>query len=76
MTQAVIRHNPSFKQYYQKKRAEGMPYRKAVIATLNKLFRVIFALLKKNETFREEAITSCVTFSEGDQSLEVKGLSL
>lgn len=56
MTQAVIRHNPRFKQYYQKKRAEGMPYRKAVIATLNKLFRVICALLKKNETFSQKAI--------------------
>lgn len=46
MAICVIRCNIRFKAYFEKKRKEGMPYKKAVIATANKLIRLLFALLK------------------------------
>lgn len=51
MAVCVIRCNPYFKSYFQKKRNEGMKYKKAVIATANKLLRVLFALLKNRTHF-------------------------
>lgn len=51
MAVCVIRCNPYFKAYFQKKRNEGMKYKKAVIATANKLLRVLFALLKNRTPF-------------------------
>ena len=51
MAVCVIRCNPYFKSYFQKKRNEGMKYKKAVIATANKLLRVLFALLKNRTPF-------------------------
>jgi len=47
----VIRCNERFRAYFCKKRAEKMPYKKAVIATGNKLLRVVFYLLKREECF-------------------------
>ncbi|RKY56598.1 MAG: IS110 family transposase [Candidatus Neomarinimicrobiota bacterium] len=51
ITCSVIRHDCVFRDYYLRKRAEGMVYRKAVIATWNKLLRVIFAILTKQVKF-------------------------
>ncbi|MDD4205731.1 MAG: IS110 family transposase [Candidatus Delongbacteria bacterium] len=51
MAVCVIRCNPYFKTYFQKKSDEGMKYKKAVIATANKLLRVLFALLKNRTHF-------------------------
>jgi len=51
MAVCVIRCNPYFNTYFQKKRNEGMKYKKAVIATANKLLRVLFALLKNKTPF-------------------------
>lgn len=51
MAVCVIRCNPYFKTYFLKKRNEGMKYKKAVIATANKLLRVLFALLKNRTPF-------------------------
>jgi len=51
ITCSVIRHDGVFRDYYLRKRAEGMVYRKAVIATWNKLLRVIFAILTKQVKF-------------------------
>ena len=51
MAVCVIRCNPYFKTYFQKKINEGMKYKKAVIATANKLLRVLFALLKNRTPF-------------------------
>lgn len=50
MTTAVIKFNDKFKSYYEKKRSEGMKYKKAVIATANKLIRLIYSMLK-NRTY-------------------------
>ncbi|MGA1863418.1 IS110 family transposase [Deferribacter thermophilus] len=51
MASGVIRCNEHFKRYYDKKRAEGMPHRKAMIALCNKLIRILFAMLKNREKF-------------------------
>jgi transposase len=47
----VITHNPVFKNYYLKKKSQLNSFKKAVIATLNKLIRVIFGLLKSKTKF-------------------------
>jgi len=51
ITCSVIRRESVFQNYYLRKRKAGMPYRKAVIATWNKLLRVIFTMLKTNSHF-------------------------
>jgi len=51
ITCSVIRHKGVFREYYLRKREEGMAYRKAVIATWNKLLRVIYAILTKQVKF-------------------------
>ena len=51
MAMGTIRSNEYFKDYYLKKRQEGMQHRKAIVALMNKLVRVIYALLKKREKF-------------------------
>ncbi|MDK2793290.1 MAG: transposase, partial [Deferribacteres bacterium] len=37
--------------YYLKKKNEGMPHRKAMIALCNKLVRTLYAMLKNGEKF-------------------------
>lgn len=54
MATCVIRANKIFNEYYQAKREQGFPYKKAVIATMNKLFKIIFALLNKNQKFNPD----------------------
>ncbi len=51
MTTGVIQYTDIFKTYYQKRRKEGLPYKKAVLATAHKLIRVIYAILTQRETF-------------------------
>lgn len=53
MTTCVIQHNPTFRAYFMKKRSEGQPFKKAVLATAHKLVRVIFAMLTQRIMFRE-----------------------
>ncbi|MDD3366350.1 MAG: IS110 family transposase [Sphaerochaetaceae bacterium] len=54
MAQKSVIYNPVFREYYDKKRGEGFPHRKAMIAVLNKMIKVIFALLTKGETFKRD----------------------
>jgi len=51
MASGVMKYAPHFRQYYDKKRNQGMQHRKAMIALGNKLLRVIFGLLKKGEMY-------------------------
>jgi hypothetical protein len=44
MTVNVIHHNTIFKDYYQKKKQAGFPYKKAVLATMHKFTRMLFAM--------------------------------
>ncbi len=52
MTICVIQHNAIFREYFMKKRNEGQPFKKAVLATAHKLVRVIFAMFTQRTTFR------------------------
>jgi hypothetical protein len=51
MGMGLIRSNPYFKAFYEKKRDEGFPHRKAMVALMNKLIKTLFAMLKKKEKF-------------------------
>ena len=54
MTTKVIQFNERFKQYYLKRIQDGLPYKKAVIATAHKLIRVMFAMLTNETLFNAE----------------------
>ncbi len=54
MTTRVIQYTDIFKTYYQKRRKEGLPHKKAVLATAHKLIRVIYAMLTHRTTFCPE----------------------
>lgn len=54
MADGAIKHNRVLKAYYDKKKEEGFPHRKAMIAVANKLLKVIFVLLKRGELYRIE----------------------
>jgi transposase len=51
MTTKVIQFNGRFKQYYLKRIEDGLPYKKAVLATAHKLIRVMFAMLTNRTLF-------------------------
>lgn len=51
MTVNVIHHNNIFKGYYQKKKQAGLPYKKAVLATMHKLIRMFFAMLSHKQEY-------------------------
>ncbi|MBZ0158250.1 MAG: IS110 family transposase [Alphaproteobacteria bacterium] len=52
MALGVIRVNKIFREYFLMRRKNGLPYRKAVLATAHKLVRVIFAMLSHKSCFR------------------------
>ena len=51
MTTKVIQFNGRFKQYYLKRKEDGLPYKMAVLATAHKLIRVMFAMLTNRTLF-------------------------
>lgn len=55
MTVSVIMNNETFRAYYKKKKQAGLPYKKAVMATMHKLIRMLFAML----THKERYAASC-----------------
>jgi transposase len=52
-TDEVIPRNKKMREFYDKKREEGKPFKVAVIACVNKLLHWIFALLKSKTTFQD-----------------------
>jgi transposase len=54
MTTKVIINNPVFRDYYFKRRKEGLIYKKAVLATAHKLIRVMFSMLVNQKCFEPE----------------------
>jgi transposase len=54
-TDNIIPRNKRLREFYDKKREEGKPYKVAVIACANKLLQWIYALLKSNSTFQDIA---------------------
>ncbi len=53
MTINVIHHNSIFKAYYQKKKQAGLPPKKAILATMHKLVRMLFAMLTHKQLFAQ-----------------------
>ena len=59
MTFCAIRVHGPFKEYFQRRKKEGLPFKKALFATAHKLIRTIFAMLTKRSYYRcEEMIIS------------------
>jgi transposase len=58
MTTCVVRGNNIFRSYYQKRRSEGQPFKKAIIATAHKLVRVIFAMLSNRTTYKSKEVNA------------------
>jgi len=56
MTMCVIQHNPTFREYFTKRKKEGQPFKKAAFATAHKLVRVIFAMLSQRTQFRQGCV--------------------
>ena len=54
-TKELIPRNKRLREFYDKKREEGKPYRVAIIACANKLLHWIYALLKSKSTFQDVA---------------------
>jgi transposase len=54
-TEEIIARNKRLREFYDKKREEGKPFRVAVIACVNKLLHWIYALLKSRTTFQDIA---------------------
>lgn len=48
----IIPRNKKLREFYDKKREEGKPFRVAIIACANKLLHWIYALLKRKEVFQ------------------------
>lgn len=51
MGMGAIKFNPFFRAFYDKKREENFPHRKAMVALMNKLIKTLFAMLKKKEMY-------------------------
>jgi transposase len=56
MTMCVVRTNSVFKNYFQRRKKEGLAPIKALFATSHKLIRAIFAMLSKKTLFRKEVV--------------------
>ncbi len=56
MATRVIISNNIFRTYFYKRRKEGLPYKKAVLATAHKLIRIIFVMLSRKTYFVEGGI--------------------
>ena len=59
MTVSVILNNETFRAYYQKKKQGGLPYKKAVMATMHKLLRMLFAMLTQKERYAASCV-NCI----------------
>jgi len=56
MTTRTITNNAIFRAYFFKRRTEGLPYKKAVLATAHKLIRVMYSMLTHRTCFVEGGI--------------------
>ncbi len=54
MTLCAVRSDNIFRQYYLRRKAEGLPPMKALMATSHKLIRVIFSMLTHRMPFKKE----------------------
>ncbi len=56
MTLCAVRSQNIFREYFLKRKAEGLPAKKAILATAHKLLRVLFAMLSSKSYFRKEVV--------------------
>ena len=54
--QTVVNYEPTFAEFYTKKRAEGKPHRVALSHVAKKLLRVIYTLQTKNLVYDSDAV--------------------
>jgi transposase len=53
MTSCIVRKDNAFREYFLKRRLEGLSYKEAIIATSQKLIRVIHTMLSSRTRYRE-----------------------
>lgn len=53
---SVVNYEPTFAEYYAKKRAEGKSYRVALSHTAKKLIRVLFTIQTKNLVYNPDSM--------------------
>ena len=53
ITLCAVRSKNVFREYFLRRKQEGLPPKKAILATAHKLIRVIFAMLSKKTLFRK-----------------------
>jgi transposase len=56
MTLCAVRSHNIFREYFLKRKEEGLPPKKAILATAHKLLRVLFAMLTSKSYFRREVV--------------------
>jgi hypothetical protein len=56
MATKVIINNDLFKAYFKKRKQDGLPFKKAVLATAHKLIRIMFVMLSRKTCFVEGGI--------------------
>lgn len=56
MTLCVVRSHNVFREYFLRRKGEGLPAKKAILATAHKLLRVLFAMLSSKSYFRKEVV--------------------
>ena len=56
MTLCAVRSHNVFREYFLKRKEEGLPPKKAILATAHKLLRVLFAMLTTKSYFRREVV--------------------
>lgn len=52
MTFCVIRYAGSLRDYFFKRKSDGLPFRKALLATSHKLMRIIFTMLNRRTYYK------------------------
>jgi transposase len=55
---SAIRYNPTIKNFYLKKRAEGKPPKVAIVAAVHKLLIILNAILRDRKVWREMAASA------------------
>ena len=61
MTLCAVRSKNTFREYFLKRKQEGLPPKKAILATAHKLIRVMFAMLSNKSLFRKEVAVEKLT---------------
>ena len=56
MTLCAVRSKNTFREYFLRRKQEGLPPKKAILATAHKLIRVIFAMLSNKTLFRKGVV--------------------